>query len=72
MSDKTYKCVASGDTYPVKDSLRSWAFTFNPASKTWHRDCVSENERRRFEGEVENGQWVGVELEFEEETNANT
>ena len=67
MSEKTYTCVASGNTYPIREDLKSWAFHWDGATKTWKRECVSENERRKWEWEVSDGTWRGVELAFEEE-----
>lgn len=63
----TFKVIASGNTYPVREDLKSWAFRWDPDKKAWTRDQVSEQERRQFEGNVDNGPWDGVELEFEEE-----
>ena len=67
MADKTYTVVASGNTFPIREDLKSWAFQWDQEKKVWKRDCVSEFERRCFEGERDDGSWDGVELEFEEE-----
>lgn len=67
MSEKTYTVVAGGNTFPIRENLKSWAFRWDDARKAWTRDCVSEFERRQWEGMAENGPRNGVELEFEEE-----
>ena len=67
MADKTYKVVARGDTYKVRQDLKDHAFCWDGTRKAWTRDCVSEFERRQWENSVEHGDWNGVELEFEEE-----
>ena len=68
MAEKIYKVVARGNTYKIRDDLKSWAFQWDGDRKVWTRDCVSEFERRQWESKVENGPWDGVELEFEPQT----
>ena len=65
MTEKTYRVVARGLTYPVREDLKAWAFRWD--GKVWRRDCVSEFERRQWEQMVEHGTWLGVDLAFEEE-----
>ena len=67
MAEKTYKVIARGDTYKIREDLKSWAFQWDGKRKVWTRDCVDESERRQWENSVEHGDWNGIELEFEEE-----
>jgi len=65
--EKTYRCIARGKTFHVREYLKSWGFDWDGENKTWHTGCVSEWQRRMFEENVSGGAWDGVVLEFEEE-----
>ena len=64
----TYTVKAAGKTYPIREDLKGWKFRYDSKTKTWSRDQVSEQERRQFEGNVDNGPWDDVDLEFKEES----
>ena len=62
-----YTCIATGNTYPVKDRLQSWGFFWKPDDKAWMTECVSAWEKFLFERYVADGDWPGVNLKFTEE-----
>jgi len=59
-----YDVIATGNTYPVKDKLQSWAFFWKPKEKFWFNGCASAFEKFIFERYVTNGDWPGVTLKF--------
>ena len=59
-----YTTEATGNTYPVKDELQSWAFFWNAETKMWINECTSEFEKFLFERHVIDGDWPGVILNF--------
>ncbi len=59
-----YDCIATGNTYPCKDSLQGWAFFWIPEKKAWKNECASAWEKFLFERYVADGDWPGVKLEF--------
>ena len=69
---KYFTVKATGNTYPVKDDLQSWAFFWKPEEKAWVRECCDgDMERRLFENKVKGKagliNWPGVVLTFIEE-----
>jgi len=59
-----YDCIATGNTYPVKDRLQSWAFFWKPEQKAWINEYVCAWEKFLFERYVADGKWTGVKLKF--------
>ena len=59
-----YTIVATGNTYPVKDDLQSWAFFWDADKRAWINECASEFERFLFGRFVADGDWSGVKLEI--------
>jgi hypothetical protein len=59
-----YTTEATGNTYPIKDKLQSWAFFWNPEKRAWINECTSEFEKFLFERHVIDGDWPGVKLSF--------
>ncbi len=66
--DTFYTVYATGDTYPIKDDLQSWAFFWDADNKRWVNECASEFERFIFELHLADGEWPGIELEFVKRT----
>lgn len=59
-----YTVEATGNTYPIKEDLQSWAFFWNPERKVWINECVSEFEKFLFERMVIDGEWPSVKFTF--------
>ncbi len=63
----TYTVIATGRTFPVKDDLRSWAFTWDHLRKAWIATGVEQGSMNLFKHNVSSGEWEGVDLEITEE-----
>ena len=62
----TFTCFATGNTYPVKEDLKSWGFQWcDDGSKCWTLEYCSAWDRFLFERKVMVGKWPGVILEFQ-------
>lgn len=60
-----FVCFATGQTYAVKEDLKSYAFQWaDDGSKCWTLEYVSALEKFMFERKVADGVWPGVILEF--------
>lgn len=62
-----YTCIATGNTYPVKDDFQTWGFFWSPEKKAWESECTTEWEKFLFERYVADNDWPGVKLEFTKE-----
>lgn len=72
---KYYIVVATGNTYPIKEDLSSWAFFWNAQRKVWIREGVDDDDKRLFSAFVSGipgknlkPKWPGVRLTFFEES----
>ena len=66
-SGESYNCFATGNTYPVREDLKSYGFYWTQEDKSWTRESVSGFDKFIFEQKVLNGKWAGVVLEFVKE-----
>ena len=74
MRGKYFTCIATGNTYTIKDDLVSWGFGWRSERRAWIREGIDQQDRRLFEAFV-NGipeknlapKWPGAKLGFIEE-----
>lgn len=61
----TFICFATGNTYPIKEDLKLYAFQWcDDGSKSWTLEYCSAWDRFLFERKVADGNWPGVILKF--------
>jgi hypothetical protein len=53
MTTATYKLTCSGNTRPVKDTLKARKWTYDPASQTWYLRLVAAHADRVRAGDSE-------------------
>ena len=56
-----YTCEATGNTYPIRDSLKKLGFRYKSESKSWTVEPITEKEKEIFET---SRLWPGVKLRF--------
>ena len=67
---KYFTVKASGNTYPVREDLQSWAFGWKPEEGCWVREGADEHDCEFFQMKVDNPDhdmktpWTGVKLEL--------
>ena len=67
---KYFTVKASGNTYPVREDLQSWAFGWKPEQGCWVREGADEHDVEFFQMKVANPDldmkvpWTGVHLEL--------
>ena len=60
----SYNCFATGNTYAVKEDLKSYGFIWCAEDKSWTIEYTSEWDKFIYERKVADGKWAGVILEF--------
>jgi len=48
VKDKTSEIEVLGDTYHIRDLLKSWGFRWDPVAKRWYRQSLSTNRLTEF------------------------
>lgn len=62
-----YFMEISGNTFPIKESLKSWACTYDGHKRIWWKECCSAFDKFIFAQNVAEGRWRGVKLTFKKQ-----
>ena len=63
ITDKTTTIEVSGDTYYLRDILKSWGFRWDPTRKVWYRQALTSTKLTEFMSEL----GAKAEIEFKDE-----
>jgi hypothetical protein len=66
MSDKIYKCVVGGNTFPIRKELADWGFKWDVPSRLWESRLINSSDRRILEKKIADGEWYDTDVVFEE------
>lgn len=58
----TYTIILTGNTYPIKDKLQSWAFCWKAKNRTWVSEYAGAWEKFLFGRYIVDGAWPGVKM----------
>lgn len=67
MNKKLFTVTATGDTFSIKDELKSWGFAWVGDEKAWVKPGCDEGQVNLFRHWARAEEWDGVNLDVRED-----